>query len=176
MDHLLLSLPCRRWEVRHLQSQETQQAVVFILFFFFSDLLLPLLLQIIFSSGQFVRGSVFFSSASGARSGGAANGVAAVVAATVVRPTAEATVEMGLLSMFRRRNGPIGVDGHLCWRRWAGSVGLWVAVVGDSASVRRAGHRYWRPNEGEDLRCVVGGWSMRRRKNEQPKEGLWEVE
>ena len=32
-----------------------------------------------------------------------------MVAAAVVRPAIEATMEMGLLSMFRRRNGPIGV-------------------------------------------------------------------
>ena len=56
----------------------TQQAIDFNFcfrsafnFFVFSDLFL---LQIIFSPGQFVRGSIFFSSASGARSGGAAKG------------------------------------------------------------------------------------------------------
>ena len=67
-----------QWPAKQTSTHNKQLILIFVSFVFeicfgfsFLDLLL---LQIVFSPGQFIRGSVFFSSASGARSGGAAKG------------------------------------------------------------------------------------------------------
>lgn len=78
--------------------------------------------------------------------------VAKGVAAVVVRPAAEAVVEMGLLSMFRCRNGPIGV----CWGCWRKKDCCWPV-----SAAAKEGKTCWQKKETVGLRTALPvRWSV----------------